>query len=1152
MLNIIYSLKLEELITAFEKKVFDVKIWNDPFNPPLVIFSDSKIEQWIKLHAISQKNDSILMNMHTDKLEGFLFRTLAGGIPNQEDSKIWYEKLNTELLQTLIINKLISKTDDNGTLYYKDLEGKDSDTISTYIENPKDKIINQNNLYSFAKSLTKIFTEYIDSRNDDFENGIHSKWNAEESFFHFDDDENNAQFKKMEVWQRKLYKSILGDNPLTIKSEESDYDIQYVTLAQLVEINKKANNGQLKFPKINQNVFLFGFNSLGQSYRKLLCEIAEHTEMHLFLQTNDVDLDKSENFLLQKWNMTGNSNLKLWKENAKGSFISAGIPVKPENILLKEIQNQIQSNKHDKTKLTELIKLQDNSITVTGAPSKIKEIEAVHSSICQILKESKNAGLKVSYDDFIILAPNIQEYKIPVMQIFNQIDKDSDKIEKEKDAVEFPYLPYIFSDFSGVHSAVEEATKIFISILKKNSLFRTDLFSLLRNPVIKSTRSFSEEELSAWSNWVTNLQGFRNSKYRPDEWKILRNRLLISLLTEENFKVNNTIYKPYSDMESQSNECLFKFIDAVDKLEDWRNNFATKTELNKDDIKKIQDFFAYWFTIPSDNKEVVAGEKVVYASIKKEILNQKILLSAGYDTINADSFFMALKDNARGSKGSSSNLYVGGITFSTFTQNRTIPAKYVYLLGLNSNVFPKMDSELSLDLRKKLPAQPGDTTVSEMNKQTFLCQLMAAGKKLYISYVNKNLMKDEELFHSSVVDDLQDFIGESNIFKKEITIDEVRNWEDLYTQRSFRNKTNFKDLLTPKNTNPTKKKSEIPIPPQRVSIHSLNNFLSNPFIFYAKSIFETKDNEEGENESITYEPLELNIFENKDISDAIIFNILKMLYEKAIKKSGSIQNLEDIIQDKIKENIEELKLKKVIYDDIFGQVSALKLKDQIFTIVNLINSKYEIDKGKSDFQFEKNTRLFLSFENDDKKVTKWELTGKLCPYCFNKKENTLIVLYHGYSKEIKTKNKIEAYLTAIAKIAEEYDDDTPVTVELCIISNSGNIVRDFKLNKTITSKEAITILNNIYKQMYVESYRKMLLVNNTRETGIITDYENIGKFISALNEDSDWKYFSQNKLFNPYKDIGIKTDSFIKNTTTNKSNYENNIEKWKSFVPGLF
>lgn len=1089
MLNIYHSIKYDLLIKNFTEHLLET--WTVPFNPPLIIFADSKIEQWFKLNVISKNKDvPVLMNLHTESLEHYLFKLLIKGIQKSQND---YKKLSPELLKSIILNKLEKDK------YYQTLSPK----IESYIQN-SDESINQNNLYSIAKNISNMFTQYMDSRNDHFEKGIHEKWIHDESFFTNNDEEN---------WQRKLYTDLFSSNEYSVKNETASFTTNYVTLAQLVSINKESNNQKLNLNPENNNIFLWGFNSIGQFYHTLLQEISKKTNLHVYLQSNGISTSESENPLLKQWNKVGSENFDLWKtENA--NFIQIEDDNSEPISLLQEIQTQILSNKNQNDAFKKYFEKKDDSFTVTGAPSLLKEVEVLHSSICNVIKKNKDNNKVVTYSDFIVLAPNIDDYKVAIMQIFDQINPKSSQ--------DFPYIPYVFADFTGEKSALAQALNLFVSILKEGVLYRTTLFKILRNPLIKSTKGYSEEELSAWSSWVANLNAFRNSKTRENEWQDVKKRLLISTLTEKSFAIGDETYKSYSDMNSQSTETLFKFIDALDVLETWQEKFSLKKKdsLELEDIKSIKDFLAYWFTPSSEKKDFFVNEKIVYASVKKEIAQQEHLFQFGYEKINANGFFSSLIASAREAKGACTNLFVGGITFTNFTYNRTIPGKYVYILGLDSKVFPGIDSKLNIDLRTTCAPKIGDAASSDRNKNTFLCQLMATKEKLAISFVNKDLKKDEDFFHSSVVDEIMNCIGaESKNFIKTISIDEIRNWEDLYTCRGIRNKKNFKNVTSESenNSGDFNKYPQTTEYPQRVSLSDMKKFLENPFIFFAKQVLNSNEGKEEENESI--EPIKLDDLSKHIILSDIIIDV--------------ISNPEKKVQEKI----EELKLEHAIPAGFFGNVVQNELCNVVNDIVNNFAKKKEsLDNPK--FTFNESVKLKISYE-DNGQNRDFEVTGNLCGYYFDGK--ILHVVDFVYSKEIKTKHRLKLYLSALATI--EQKKFTPKEVQLHLLKDDNEEKFSF-----FVEKDPILLLQNIYKRMYVEPFKKMILINKLEKKSIKTDYGSLNEFVKALKNDYSWEYFSKKNFFDPYKDFWNASD-FDKNEINTV--YKKAVDEWLELVPGL-
>ena len=91
VLNIITSLSPDVLVDDMIGKIKES--WNQPFVSPVVIFPDSRTEQWFKLRAINTQ--SVLMNLKTMRLESFLFDVLK-----TDDNQSF---LSQDLLRDIII-----------------------------------------------------------------------------------------------------------------------------------------------------------------------------------------------------------------------------------------------------------------------------------------------------------------------------------------------------------------------------------------------------------------------------------------------------------------------------------------------------------------------------------------------------------------------------------------------------------------------------------------------------------------------------------------------------------------------------------------------------------------------------------------------------------------------------------------------------------------------------------------------------------------------------------------------------------------------------------------------------------------------------------------------------------------------------------------
>ena len=61
-----------------------------------------------------------------------------------------------------------------------------------------------------------------------------------------------------------------------------------------------------------------------------------------------------------------------------------------------------------------------------------------------------------------------------------------------------------------------------------------------------------------------------------------------------------------------------------------------------------------------------------------------------------------LFDLSESSKFNASKIYVEGVSFVDYEENVILPSKYLFILGLSSNQFPKKKNISEIDLRNEL------------------------------------------------------------------------------------------------------------------------------------------------------------------------------------------------------------------------------------------------------------------------------------------------------------------------------------------------------------------------------------------------------------------------------------------------------------------
>ena len=149
MLHLKFALNLENLADEMIDEIS--RCWKNPFEAPIVIFPDPKLEQWFRLRWVQKKG--VLANLNKSTIDRFLFGILVG-----ENGRL--KKLSSDMLANVIIAYLQQETD--GKLNYQLL----GESVKAYLES--DGVIDENRLFDFANVMAGLFLEYETSRPSGF------------------------------------------------------------------------------------------------------------------------------------------------------------------------------------------------------------------------------------------------------------------------------------------------------------------------------------------------------------------------------------------------------------------------------------------------------------------------------------------------------------------------------------------------------------------------------------------------------------------------------------------------------------------------------------------------------------------------------------------------------------------------------------------------------------------------------------------------------------------------------------------------------------------------------------------------------------------------------------------------------------------------
>ena len=451
-------------------------------------------------------------------------------------------------------------------------------------------------------------------------------------------------------------------------------------------------------------------------------------------------------------------------------------------------------------------------VSLISAPSKIREIEGVHGEICKLLARGSVENL----DDILILAPDANEYRTSIHQVFS-VAKGSKS--------EYPYVPVdMFS--LGFQSDMAKSLKVLFEVAEKGYYTRTDFFVIANSSLVRTKFNIDSETIDSFCSAIDKLSAYRNRPAKKDDWQRAEYRSLLHVLMDSSlyderssedageavhFASESSDYRPFSII-GFGNEELAAFSSLISALEKWCGMFVefkkstgvakvSDCSYGSDDANKMAKCLQELFDIGSKIKEDdVANESAVYRAVISK-------LNTLFDAFGSDNKiphqilkFMLL-DSMSDIILDDSLSIPGAVRVSSFSFVSPIMCKYLFLVGMNSNGFSIRKDDNVLDIRGEDFAK-----VVQNRKTNVLKSQMKLAEKVWVSFVDRDLKKDEDFYLAPEIAqalkselDIDVYAepestsksksnGSNSPKKLELKIDENRDDGDLWTAREFRMK----------------------------------------------------------------------------------------------------------------------------------------------------------------------------------------------------------------------------------------------------------------------------------------------------------------------------------------------------------------------------
>ncbi|HMD68237.1 MAG TPA: exodeoxyribonuclease V subunit gamma, partial [Chitinivibrionales bacterium] len=477
--------------------------------------------------------------------------------------------------------------------------------------------------------------------------------------------------------------------------------------------------------------------------------------------------------LLELWGGAGKENIFLWCPQAQWNF-EYHSPAWAESgetpaTLLKAVQYSLlrgQSALPDcKDGWTS-----DGSLLVLACPERGREIEELREQILDMV----SAGKINTLNEAVVYVPDPAEYVAHIQRVFGAFRPG-----------EPGHIPFSILAAPGSDSVFSQGMHVFLE-LAGDMFDRPRVFSFLANPMVCSSMEISVEDINAWERWAEALGIFRGfdrahrqqmgdigeaasdaHTFELGMARLLCGDLAAGPLALDYLLVDNKDYgpariPPYRDFDTADRGRLEKFCCAVEKLHRDCDGLRTAAESgNGDPVAALTEITRRWFGKIPDSGAVNAGAE---ARVLRDFLDslQSILPIQHASHPSGNSMFrefLALAGSCLpGELAGGSAAWTGGITFAPLRPAMIVPHRAVFAVGLGATAFPGTADRPGWDLLAHRRIV-GDSDPVRDNRFAFLELFHAARERLVLSFVSRNMQKEQDLQPSSVVLELEAYLA---------------------------------------------------------------------------------------------------------------------------------------------------------------------------------------------------------------------------------------------------------------------------------------------------------------------------------------------------------------------------------------------------------
>ncbi len=507
----------------------------------------------------------------------------------------------------------------------------------------------------------------------------------------------------------------------------------------LLELEKKLRAGRVG--KLPPRITVFGVSTLPPRFWELLRALGEQMEVDIFLLNPSSEYwgqlrrgdagDGSAHPLLASLGQQGRDFINTVAASGVNEPVGSHLFISPAagegagRVLATLQTDLLQQNVRSPAEKIPL-QVDDDSLAVQVCHSALREVEVLHDALLKKFQEHPD----LMPDDVLVMCTDIQRYAPLVEAVF--------ATRHEPVAI-----PYTIAD-RRLETEEPLLQRIHELLALPGSRFEVEaVLALLEEPALRARFELQENDVPLIRRWCEELHlrwgrdaQDRRARGLPDDvpltWRDALARLQLGFALplaqapESDARFAGRV-PAASVLTGSQARVLARLSLFVESLMRWEARLSRPRKLN-DWADSLDALLADFFAETEDSRAALQHVRAVLAELREQA---RLAPEAGMQA-----FAVMRRWLARQLKGLESRrgFLHGAVTFCAMVPMRSLPFRFIAVLGMDDGVFPRQQKPWPFDLMAD-NGRAGDRSRRQDDRYLFLETLMAAREWLYLSHV---------------------------------------------------------------------------------------------------------------------------------------------------------------------------------------------------------------------------------------------------------------------------------------------------------------------------------------------------------------------------------------------------------------------------------